>query len=572
MRLIDRLNARTLSRRVLFFLSLALLPIGLIAVYQTNVVISEAQELERRGMVSRTVEAASSEYGLIRRAIGAANALGVMAVELGTGSEACSATMRRFIGDGSRFVFAGFIDADGMIQCTSSDTPTDISGAQDWQEFVTAPRLTVSATEKGAVTGKSVLFVASPVFDEAGQFLGASSISIPHSLAETLLSNSIDGIDVALVSGTGKVLSASKGFGGRQRIEDLGIAPRTLNVPQSGMAMDIRDAQGENMLLALVELVEADLYVLGMWAENATQTSVPLFGKAAPVFPILMWIASLCVAYLAIDRLVLRPLREVRVAMTNFSVSDGRTDLLQLEDAPTEFSEIAASYNRMAARAVHDHADLENAVYEKELLLREVHHRVKNNLQLIASILNLQMRSVDAPEAKRILGRVLDRVMSLAAIHKALYSDNRVDLVQIDTLLPEIIASLLNVATERAGKLNRDLKIAPIELDPDQAVPLSLLVTEAVTNASKHVGAQAGEKPQLWVHVTEVRPRTVHVEIGNSLGPHGGLPQDAQEGSGLGNRLIRAFVSQLGGTSETEETETSFTLKVRFEKLDVSGN
>ena len=122
---------RTLAGRVLFFLTVALVPIGLIAVYQTRVVVSEAASLSERDVLARTADVANAEHSLIQYGFGAANALGAVAREVGFASDACNRAMSRFIQSDSRFVFAGAIQPNGMMACSNMGTPVNFGGTED---------------------------------------------------------------------------------------------------------------------------------------------------------------------------------------------------------------------------------------------------------------------------------------------------------------------------------------------------------------------------------------------------------------------------------------------------------
>lgn len=557
----------SLAGRVLVLLTIALLPIGLIAVYQTASVVREAAELSRREILSRTADAASSEYALIRRAVGASRALGAMAVETGPASETCINVMKRFVSDRDRFIFAGFTQANGVMECSSTGSVIDFSGFADWGQFTRNPSTMVTVNDEGAATGQSVMIVTAPVFATDGTLEGGASISIPHSLANTLLAREIDGLDVALMNGRGQVISATSGTEDAETFQRLGLLPEAMGIPPEGTTLDASLFDGSEGRVAIVPLSDTELYVVGKWAATEEPAAVSFLGSAAPAFPILMWLASLVVAYLAIDTLVLRHLRYLRGRMARFSVDNQALVDETRRGTPFEIREIARSYNAMAGRVVEDHARLEDSLREKELLLREVHHRVKNNLQLIASILNMQMRAIDTPDAERVLKRVQDRVMSLATIHKALYVDANVETVRADLLLREIIAGVLNIGVPVRSRIATEFVFEPVELDPDQAVPLSLLVTEAVTNAVKYASAPEGEQARIAVSLSEDLSGNVNLEVFNSRGNENLGGSREADGTGLGSRLIAAFVSQLGGISKIEDSESGYRLSVAFTKL-----
>nr|WP_256368300.1 sensor histidine kinase [Mangrovicoccus sp. HB161399] len=202
-------------------------------------------------------------------------------------------------------------------------------------------------------------------------------------------------------------------------------------------------------------------------------------------------------------------------------------------------------------------------IHDKNVLLKEVHHRVKNNLQLISSIMNMQMRKLKAPEAKHALKRLQARVLSLATVHRTLYRTENLGAVQAGPLLKDLVDQL----AEFAGPTRRteiETRFDRLRLYPDQAVPISLLTTEAITNALKYAGNEKGRPG--WIRVTLVDEGGGHacLTVENSKGPVPVMPGDAISSSGLGTNLIRAFASQLGATAQIEDGEHAYHLTCRF--------
>jgi two-component sensor histidine kinase len=288
--------------------------------------------------------------------------------------------------------------------------------------------------------------------------------------------------------------------------------------------------------------------------------------RAAPVFPVLMWVASLAVAFLAVDSLLLRPLARLSRSMRRFRADDDSGHFIPRPGAAAEIRDIADTYNRMVDRILADRQAMQATVREKDLLLREVHHRVKNNLQLIGSLISMQLRGVTAPETRRILARVQDRVMSLSTIHKLLYAGPQIDAVRADDLLREIVEGVMGLGLSRGLPVETRIDLQPVTLDADQAVPLSLLATEAMTNAVKHLGAPADGPARLRVALAEAPAGEVAFEISNTCVPaEAGACTDSDMPT-LGARLIAAFASQLGGALDISEGEDRYRLVLRFAK------
>ncbi len=558
-------SVTSLKARLALFLSLAILPLGLIAVVQTAAVVRDAQTLEQLDILARTSQAASSERALLRRAHGAASALGASAVEAADNPGLCERIMQRFVDNAEVYVLANFTAADGRAICSSSGELIDRANDPVWQEYIERPTPNVIIGLDSETGAQSLLTVVSPVFDaESGVFLGAVSISLPHTLTDTLLAAQVEEVDLALINESGQVLSASTGITDAGIFEALNLEPEALAVSPRGVTFNVVQQDGSQRLAALVPLIEDRVYVVGLWNGSVQNYAVPIFGTLTPLFPVLMWIVAFGVGFLALDRLVLQHLREIRQRMGAFSFDDPGSGFAMLDNPPAEFKQIAGTYNRMIDRMLGDRADLAESLEEKELLLREVHHRVKNNLQLIASILNMQMRSVPDGDARRVLRRVQDRVMSLSTIHKALYTGTTMAHVRGDKLLSEVVQASFSAGIPQGKGVVTSLELDKVSLDPDQAVPLALLANETVTNAIKYLGTPEESKPpRISVRLTADADRRISLIVENTLGR---AVQDeiANDGTGLGARLVEAFVAQLGGTSDVTEDDGTYRFEATF--------
>lgn len=556
----------SLRTRLIAMLTVALLPLGLVAVYQTASIVHDAGTLTARDILSRTEAAAGTQNRVLLRAFGSAAGLGAAATAVGTDTAECDATMARFLQLNPEYVFSGFVDLDGMLRCSGAGEDVDLSQSAAWQGFSGAPQEAVGVSRSGAVSGQSVLIVSVPIYDEAsGALLGRQNLSLPQSLSELLLSEEIEALDLALIDASGTVLAASTGLDDTSRFDRIGIVPANLSVPSDGLLTTRETTSGSTQPVAVMPLVPGQVYAVGIWAEG-TETGASALDISATAFPLLMWLASMGVAFLTIDRLVLRHLSALRRRMAAFSFNDPGRGVARLDHAPDEITAIADSYNEMIDGIRSDREELRDMVLEKELLLKEVHHRVKNNLQLISSILNMNIRTAKGQDAKDTLKRVQDRVMSLATIHKALYADTRVDQVRADRLVVEIVGSMFAMGLPTGSSVRTSLEASSVVLDPDQAVPLCLLATEAVTNALKYVGDPQDGPPAIEVALSEAKDGTCVFSVRNTRGgPVKGLNPDT--GTGLGSRLILAFGSQLGGDVDVTETETEYRLVARFTKL-----
>ena len=129
---------------------------------------------------------------------------------------------------------------------------------------------------------------------------------------------------------------------------------------------------------------------------------------------------------------------------------------------------------------------LEGALLEKETLLKEIHHRVKNNLQLITSLLNLQADDETPQTIDDFLYKGQNRVKSMALIHEQLYRSERVSSINIKEYTHKLVESIFRAFGIQKGEVDLSTNIEPVQLDIDQAIPLGLIINELVNNSLKH--------------------------------------------------------------------------------------
>jgi PAS domain S-box-containing protein len=194
---------------------------------------------------------------------------------------------------------------------------------------------------------------------------------------------------------------------------------------------------------------------------------------------------------------------------------------------------------------VTDVSDLKAMEKELRLSLREIHHRVKNNLQVVSSMLHLQQELVADHTAKAALQDSQHRVETMALVHSFLYSSGRVTSVRLDEYVSELVATLSSAYSAVSRGIAMDVDVDPAEIHIDQAVTLALIVTEAVTNALKH--AFPDSRPgSIRVEFTEADDPAVLTIRDNGIG----IDRTSQTSTSLGFTLMNALAGQLRGTLE----------------------
>lgn len=198
------------------------------------------------------------------------------------------------------------------------------------------------------------------------------------------------------------------------------------------------------------------------------------------LLPVLMWVLAALVTWLLVTRLLIRPLRELQRAVGRYHPG-GELTLPQKLGPSREIQELRDSFARAILRVDESERDMAAALDGQRRLVREVHHRVKNNLQVVASLLNIHGRSAGTPEARAAYAGIGRRVGALSIVHRnhfAEMEENRG--VGLRTLLTELAAELRAGAPESARGLMIDLSVDGVFTTQDVAVAVAFLTTEIV--------------------------------------------------------------------------------------------
>lgn len=554
---------RRLAVRITLFLSIALLPVGLISVVQTRRVTTEAQANTELTLLTLTEKAVFDEQLTIEHAFGAAQALSTFSDLFTTVPATCQNYLKKYVAGSKTYIFAGVMPPSGMMTCSSSGETLDYSGIPKVQEMIKNGLPTVQLND-GGPDGKTPIITVSQPFFVGENLAGFIVISMPHERLQLETANTaINGL-VALATFTaeGTVLTSTREL--QKTVQELppGIPPVSLT-RKGKQSFSARNSMGEPRVYTVVPIVDRTVYALGIWDEDKLRTLQSTNPVSPALFPLLMWLVSLMVAIFAVHRLVLRHVRRLGRQMRRFARDRHLPDDPEAGDMSAELVDMQNNFMAMAHGIMADEAELEDTVRSKNVLIKEVHHRVKNNLQLIASIMNIQIRNTKNPETKAVVQRLQDRVLSLATIHRDLYQSQDVGRVNVGLLLREIIAKNLDVANDNGSSVTSEIDIDDIALYPDQAVPLSLLASEGISNAVKYLSPDVHGKTWINVSLKNIDGGYAELKISNSTDHKTDL-----ESTGLGSLLTRAFVLQLGAEIETDVEPDRYAMAVRFRVAD----
>ncbi|MDX1908909.1 MAG: histidine kinase dimerization/phosphoacceptor domain -containing protein [Bacteroidia bacterium] len=202
-------------------------------------------------------------------------------------------------------------------------------------------------------------------------------------------------------------------------------------------------------------------------------------------------------------------------------------------------------------------AEIQAKSNQNELLLKEIHHRVKNNLQTISSLLYLQSAHIKDPEVREAVAAGQHRVESMALIHQKLYQRDTLAAIEMKDYLSNLVTSLIQTFDADPERIRFHLDMPELELDVDTAVPLGLIVNELITNSLKYAFPDGRQ----GVITVSLRKTDTGLEL--FVGDDGVGAANTLTGTAFGSQLVRLLTAQLGGKLETG-TEGGYWTRVRM--------
>lgn len=196
---------------------------------------------------------------------------------------------------------------------------------------------------------------------------------------------------------------------------------------------------------------------------------------------------------------------------------------------------------------------IETALVEKDSLLKEIHHRVKNNLQMVSSLLSLQTKNTRSKAAIAALEEGKSRVKAMALIHQKLYQNDDLSVIEMQGYIESLINSVQSVYKKGGHNINITIDAEGVELDIDRAIPFGLILNELVSNSFKYAFPDDNDDGKIYIHLRKISGQPGFFEYtDNGVG----LPDDSEEraNSSMGIRLMNRLANQLQTNMNTDKT------------------
>jgi two-component sensor histidine kinase len=257
------------------------------------------------------------------------------------------------------------------------------------------------------------------------------------------------------------------------------------------------------------------------------------------LLPLLMWIAAAVMTWLLVGRLLVQPLKRLQRAVIAYRPGEGDLELPRKLGPSAEIQELRDAFGRAIGRAEESERETSTALEGQRRLVREVHHRVKNNLQVVASLLNIHGRSAETSDARAAYAGISRRVGALSVVHRNHFAeieeDNRG--IALRPLVTELAAELRAGAPEAARRLSIDLELDDLYTTQDAAVAIAFLITEIIEFAMLN----APDEP-IELSVRRTSELTARLTLGSPI-----LRPDDADGPGKAQfeRIVAGLAKQL---------------------------
>lgn len=480
-----------------------------------------------------------------------------------TNEQACDEIFRRVLAQSRHITSLQLLTVDGQTVCRS---PALQSGEEElpreWIERAFAAQQLVirpkdQTTQPDALEQIPMMTATLPVFDRDQRLTGLIAAQVPTRFL-SLLTDDADLSDfaaIAIADPSGQILAQ------RSRGAPIeGWLPA--NLMRSGElttgAFINRGGDGTRRIYVIASL-PGNLF--GIYAQEADDPSAG--GRTILyfllLFPLLIWLAASLLAGWAADHMVIAPLNDVRQAIRRYIAGDDMARIERDDSAPVEVQAVATKFNTLADAIQVRNEELRAAVDHQKALVREINHRVRNNLQVMNSLLNLQSRRAETPEQAAIFQDVQRRLNALGIVHTSFYQGDDLRSVDLAILLRDLCQSTERQLPSEWGRPVITLHCPePVYALPDAALTLAFLVTELIAEAALQLSSD-GEPISRYDFELLKQPRGGSVLTMNVDQPVLGELMESKPGEAH-IKLFRGLIRQLRARMEVADDHCTVTV------------
>ena len=535
-----RSSAWSLRLRLLLWVGLVLLPPALFSILQGIESARRDISDSHLQLVSTARAVAAPEENILVSARDIALALSRLpAIRDGTAD--CSPDLASAMQAIPFFSNIVRVDATGRIVCggLANSIGIDLSKLPVWPAMSTQQHFVVMGALSSLVTHRPVVLGLLPLHDSTGRFLGTVNVAIDASwLSDVLKSSRLPaGSVMAIVDRSGTMVAATN-----RDVARAIFAHLTYDNDRSSLRT-ARDKSGKSWTYATAALLGPSVYVAFAMPDTKLFGDTYRHATIDIALPFAMILLTWAAIWIVTDRQLTRWIIYLR--RVSAAYRSGHYALRpKLDSAPSELRSLGDALAEMAGAIQERDRSLREAVAQKTLLIKEIHHRVKNNLQVVMSLLSLQSKRLKDPAAQEALRDTRARINALALVHRILYEIDDRNTVDVKSLLEQLAEQMSDGFGADSRNVRVVADIMAREIPSDMAVTVSLFAVEAITNAFKHA-------------FPENRTGTIRVALepaaGNALRlivEDDGIGfADTGTESSIGAQLIKTFGQRIGGVT-----------------------
>jgi two-component sensor histidine kinase/heme exporter protein D len=561
----------SVSARLILLIAIAALPVFLLYVWsaldQRRDLLDTAEDQLLRS--ARLLAAQQDQYFL--RARNVMSTVLRAADEIGTADPDCNGLLASIVESDTTFALLALATVDGNIVCSSipDAVGVNMSGSSSVAAAIATGTFAVGAPRQGEFSDRLILPLALPARTSTG---GTSLVAIASldlaGLSDTMAQATLPASGIGVIFNSDRAILARTPAGAS--VDQAVFAPVRAEIAlESGGAGLVRSEaiDGVSQIWAVADfLPDQGLFVaIGIPVPQLVASADRNLWRGIGIL-LGVFILAAIVAWLVGEGTIRRPLKGLADAAGSLRSGNLSVRIADRPSAP-ELRNLAYAFNAMATSIERDSGELQQRndklnqlIGEKDMLVREMNHRIKNSLQLVSSMVSLQLATVTDPDARASLSAAQGRVAAVAKVHERLYAGQRLDRVEVAPYLDDLTHDLAETLGLPAAGGSIAVHSVDDMLAPDKVIPLGLIACELVTNAVKHSPAGAAVNVRVTLERDDDRLRLSVSDDG------AGLPKDFDPTAnpGLGMKVVRALAMQLGGALEIERPAKGTRFSVCF--------
>ena len=526
-----RWRAASVRVRLGLALGLALLPVLVLSGLQSALVFQRDAGDKRAVLVAAALRGASATRQRIAEAQTLLRGLGP-----GSSGYGCVSRLAELRDHTQGYANIVRFNSDGWVTCSASPVPGDAQRvSRTWfQKLAAGDRATATSDPDLDYAPTPSLLASVRVENESNQFAGVLTavVTVASLLPQQASLSLPKAFEVALADPNGRFISTAAAKSFPARLNGWLSGPRSAE----GAIWLATARDGSTRLFTATPVVGRQVYLVISAPSEGLFSWARLNPISAFLLPILAFALALAAVWWVAEQEVVRWIVYLRRIAALYARGRYSVRPLRAVAAPAEIRDLADAFDAMASTIAARDTALKESLIAKDDLMREIHHRVKNNLQVISSLLNIQQRLMRDPAAISAINDTRQRIIALGLIYRTLYEGANLKQVDFRSFLSELVGHLLSDYKGRDHSIRTSLNVDPLVIDPDRLAPLSLFIVETINNSCKHDFHGTDGLISITFHVHEGHAELVVADTGT--------PVEAEDD---GRTMMTVFARQLGG-------------------------